>query len=121
METVGVETRRLDSYDLGKIGFMKIDVEGHEEAVLRGAEQTIMRNRPRLLIEIEERHNPGAIKRVSEYMNSLRYIGTYLSDGIIHPMNMFDLQRDQSIANVDKSGRIGHYINNFMFEPVTTG
>ena len=32
-----VTTRRLDSFDLRDVGFIKIDVEGHEGAVLRGA------------------------------------------------------------------------------------
>lgn len=35
----------------GPVGFMKIDVEGHEEHVLRGARETIASDQPILLIE----------------------------------------------------------------------
>jgi FkbM family methyltransferase len=33
---IAVPTRRLDDYELDAVGFIKIDVEGHELAVLRG-------------------------------------------------------------------------------------
>jgi FkbM family methyltransferase len=35
----------------GKVDFMKIDVEGHEEAVLRGGDETIRRDQPILFVE----------------------------------------------------------------------
>lgn len=51
IEKVPVHT--LDSYCLEKVGLIKVDVEGHEARVLRGAEQTIRRSGfPRILIEV---------------------------------------------------------------------
>ena len=48
-----VELRPLDSFKLPNVSFMKIDVEGFEDAVLDGARQTIADNRrPPILIEI---------------------------------------------------------------------
>lgn len=41
---------------LTRVDFIKIDVEGYEPAVLRGALRTLERFRPALLIEIEDRH-----------------------------------------------------------------
>jgi hypothetical protein len=35
-------------------GFIKIDVEGHELSVLKGAAQTLRRHRPSLMIEITQ-------------------------------------------------------------------
>lgn len=47
-----LETRTLDSYNFDDIGFMKIDVEGHELFVLEGALETLARNgRPTFLFE----------------------------------------------------------------------
>lgn len=49
-----VPTRRLDDENLRDVGFIKIDVEGHEREVLLGAQLTIARDRPVLLMEIME-------------------------------------------------------------------
>lgn len=68
-ERIAVRKRRLDEYALNDVSFMKIDVEGHEEAVLRGASGLIAAERPTLLIELEERHNPGCIARVSSMLD----------------------------------------------------
>jgi FkbM family methyltransferase len=55
----GVRLSRLDSLDLGNIDVIKVDVEGHEGPVLAGARTTLERERPTLIIEIEERHHAG--------------------------------------------------------------
>src|SRR5271170_3100205 len=49
-----VLTSRLDDFELGDVGFVKIDVEGHELAVLQGATDLLKTQRPTLLVEIEE-------------------------------------------------------------------
>jgi FkbM family methyltransferase len=53
---ITVETKRLDSFfatrpDLNRVDFIKIDVEGFEEAVLQGARASLARFRPGLLFE----------------------------------------------------------------------
>jgi len=48
---------RLDSFQFNnKVGFMKIDVEGHEQKVLEGSVKVLEESKPNLLIEIEKRH-----------------------------------------------------------------
>lgn len=54
--TVSTLDRVVAQSGLDRVDFIKIDVEGYEPAVLRGAEETIRRFRPVLLIEIEDRH-----------------------------------------------------------------
>lgn len=42
--------------EIGRVSFIKVDVEGFEPAVIEGAVATIDRDRPSLLLEIEDRH-----------------------------------------------------------------
>ena len=58
-----VRMDRLDNVYSGTAGFIKIDVEGHEQAVLDGAIKTIGRCLPRILAEIDERLSPGGLDR----------------------------------------------------------
>lgn len=51
-ESVEVRTVCLDSLGLEGVNFVKMDVEGHEVRVLRGAEQFLRRNRPSILLEV---------------------------------------------------------------------
>jgi FkbM family methyltransferase len=50
--TVCVRTRRLDDFDLGSVHAIKIDVEGAEQMVLEGARETLVRNRPIVLVDL---------------------------------------------------------------------
>lgn len=49
-----VEMRTLDSFALQRLDLLKIDVQGCELVVLKGASETIKRCRPLISIEIEE-------------------------------------------------------------------
>lgn len=43
--------KSLDSFNLSSLGLLKIDVEGNEIQVIKGAIETIKRFRPRIIIE----------------------------------------------------------------------
>ena len=43
--------RSIDSYDLDSVGFIKLDCEGYEPLIIQGAEQTIKRSWPVILME----------------------------------------------------------------------
>lgn len=73
VKNIDVQSRTLDSFHFRSVGFMKIDVEGHEIDVLRGARETLVRDRPVLLIEIEERHRPNALSSVARYLSAVGY------------------------------------------------
>ena len=101
----------LDAYELEQVGLIKIDVEGHEEAVLDGAARTIARERPNLLVECESRHNPGGIERLCSRMAGLDYAGAFYLDGVRRPVAEFssDLQAQDRTPEA--------YVNNFLFRP----
>jgi FkbM family methyltransferase len=117
VSTIDVPVVRLDDLRLDQVGFVKIDVEGHELAVLRGAADTLKRNRPTLFIEAEERHHPGAIAAITEFLAELDYLGYFEVDGIRRPVEEFDLAEHQNPANVDSPATRGIYVNNFVFLP----
>lgn len=48
-----VDLVSIDSFHFNNVSLMKIDVEGQELAVLEGAKETILRERPVILIEIQ--------------------------------------------------------------------
>jgi FkbM family methyltransferase len=112
VETVQVPRNTLDSFELANVGFFKIDVEGHEEPLLHGAEETLRRSSATVYIEIEERHNPGGLARIITWLADLGYTDVrFRQYGAMHPFAEFDLERDQ----LQQQPRTAAYANNFMF------
>lgn len=121
---VPIRMEPLDAVYSGDAGFMKIDVEGHEEAVLEGARQTIIRCQPRLQVEVEESIAPGAIARVAAFLRTLNYQGYFIFQRELRPIEQFDRRVMQNLSNYPnlKAGleareRFGRYIYNFLFMP----
>ncbi|HJR68890.1 MAG TPA: FkbM family methyltransferase [Gammaproteobacteria bacterium] len=113
-----VPTRRLDDYAnlLEPVGCIKIDVEGHEAAVLRGARSILARDHPSLIVEIEERHKRGAIGVVRRYLGELGYRGFFFRRGRLHPLESFSVDTHQDVAKI--TARVdgeSAYVNNFLF------
>ena len=122
-----VTTSRLDDFDLGDVGFVKIDVEGHELAVLKGAPKLLTVQRPTILIEIEEHaHRDGQFDAIVDFLTDLSYRGSYLHKGQWHRIEDLDRQAVHEMANrVAKHGYAAglvfyarRYIHNFVFRPV---
>ena len=49
-----VAVRTLDSHDFDNVGLIKIDTQGHELRVLKGAIETLKKNKPVVVFEINE-------------------------------------------------------------------
>lgn len=110
---VMVETRRLDDEVLGDIGFIKIDVEGHEMAVLDGAVATIQRDRPTLLIEMEQKHTKRPIEDDLKRVTDLGYRMVFLHRGVLFSGDRFDAQTHHTNAASAED-----YVFNFIFLPM---
>src|SRR5260370_18334280 len=123
-QIIEVRTDLLDNVYRGQVGFVKIDVEGHELAVLHGARETIMRCHPRLLVEIEERHSNGGVLRTAAFLDALGYRGYYVHARRLAPIECFSADALQQLANLPnvivplrESRRLAPYVNNFIFLP----
>jgi FkbM family methyltransferase len=79
LETVEVPCATLDSFDLAP-AVLKLDVEGHELAVLEGAARTVQRHRPCILLE-PSRDRPALQAR----MASLGYRIHRWAEGALRP------------------------------------
>ena len=113
----------LDELGLDDVRFVKLDVEGHELPALRGAERTVRRDRPLLLVELEERIQP--VRPVLDLLAGWGYRPYVMPDGRWLPLEGFDLIGHQrgALARVDQSfaRRVvrpkPRYVNMVLFRP----
>ncbi len=117
-KTFSVKTNQLDEYKHHNIGFIKIDVEGHEESVIEGAVELLKNQRPNLLIEIEQRHTDKDIFEIFSKILSLGYNGYFFFKGKLRPLNEFSKEIHQQPKNLINPSSLGTtYVCNFIFKP----
>jgi hypothetical protein len=102
-----------------RISFVKCDVEGHELAVVRGAERTLREALPTLLIEIEQRHSEVGVEATFEHLLGLGYIGWAIGSDGLNPLDQFDVERDQLafLSGFELRDMPTGYIHDFLFAP----
>ena len=107
----------LDTYFAGEkhsIGAIKIDVEGHELSVLRGAQDILASHTPLVVCECESRHmTEGNVLTVLDYFRSLSYDGFFVHRSRLRPIAEFKReihQREQGRRFWDSPD----YCNNFV-------
>jgi len=84
-EDVSVTT--LDSYNLQRCDLLKVDVEGMENQVLRGAVATIERLKPMLYVENDRKDQSAALIR---YIDSLGYTMYWDKPRLYNPQNFLN-------------------------------
>lgn len=99
-----------------KVNLIKLDVEGHELEVFKGAEDVLKNDRPRIIFECENRHlNDIQVEDVFDHLMGLGYTGHFFYNGKLTSLAEFDASVHQATENgeiVDKR----NYANNFVFE-----
>jgi len=119
-ESIQVPVHRLDDYAFRDVSFIKIDVEGHEREVIAGAKGTIKREKPILLVEIEQRHLKSLpITVIFDEIKELGYDGYFLLDRRLTSIEEFSYEQHQKLPLSQNQGTIINqaYINNFIFKP----
>jgi len=117
-EQVQVPVVTLDSFGLRDLTAMKIDAEGAEYEVLRGARDTLRRCRPVLTLELEERHREGSTWAVPAFLDALDYITCFALEGRWWPAAALDRATMQQ-ASRDPSDYAASdpYVFNFFAWP----
>jgi FkbM family methyltransferase len=85
-----VQVITIDSLGLHDVAHVKVDAEGFEQEVLEGARATLLRCRPVLSLELEERHRAGATRDVPALLAALGYETRFWLEGAMRPLAAFD-------------------------------
>ncbi len=90
--------------------FLKVDVEGNELSVFKGAKQLLQSHKPKILFESEARFVGAAtVNEIIRFLTDLGYKGSFIQGTHILPIEEFDIDHHQNLAS-------GIYCNNFIFE-----
>jgi FkbM family methyltransferase len=115
--TLSVPVVSLDDYfdENDKVTLLKIDVEGAELEVLKGAERILRQHAPLLVFECENRHlAPGNVEDVFCYLRGLGYEGSFISRNQLFPITEFDAAVHQR-QDGKWFWKSRYYCNNFVF------
>jgi FkbM family methyltransferase len=115
--TLSVPVVALDDYfsESDKVTLLKIDVEGAEFAVLKGAERILRQHAPLLVFECENRHlAPGNVQDVFSYLEGLGYEGSFVWHNRVLPISRFDAAVHQR-QDGEWFWKSKDYCNNFIF------
>ena len=111
-KSISIEAKCLDEYNFLDVDFIKIDVEGHEHEVIEGAQETIKKCKPTMVIEMEEKHNQIPIEDQISSVEKLGYKCCVLINEKIIQIEEIDLNKfHRNPANNDS------YLFNFIFYP----
>jgi FkbM family methyltransferase len=109
----------LDSFCAGRSiapDIIKIDVEGAEVGVLRGARQTILRHRPSIFLSVHPRHLAGVGESVANLAMLIGELGYDCFDAKGNRPKQFELReyilQPRPVVRLDDSGE-GHTFKDF--------
>lgn len=115
--TYPVEVVSLDEYFAArtrKISAIKIDVEGHEFAALRGAQNILERDAPLLVFECEQRHLSGTtVTEILAWLQARGYDGWFIRCGALRPIAEFRIELHQKQQG-ERFWDAPDYCNNFI-------
>lgn len=116
-DILDVQTNTLDNFCLeeaiSKIDVIKIDVEGHEYEVIKGALESFKKYKPSLIIEIEQRHHTDDIAIIIDEIKKLDYCCFYFDRNSFSLVELtVDAKSLQQKEDFEKSRK---YVHNFIF------
>jgi hypothetical protein len=113
-----VPSQRLDSFSFDNVGYIKIDVEGFEEFVLKGARETIMKSRPMIWIEMSPGHLSRAgssVDKVLGEIEDMRYFPAFCK-GSSQQCDVMMVPIEKGVFYMHVLSRISHVLPLASFE-----
>ena len=68
-----IDIKTLDSFELTEIDFIKIDVDGYEDLLMKGSVETVSNNSPVINIEMKRGKRPHVVKNAEDILKKLGY------------------------------------------------
>ncbi|MFJ6023184.1 FkbM family methyltransferase [Brevundimonas sp. NPDC092305] len=118
-QTVEIPVVSLDEYfaPSDRLRMLKVDVEGAELDVFKGAERILTQDRPVILFECEQRHlRTGSVFDCFRHLEARGYAGQFIVGKTLRPVSEFDLAVHQN-ATGERFWKEPGYSNNFLFTP----
>ena len=106
---------QTNKFNLKKLDFIKIDVEGNEMQTLRGAKKTIEKFKPILMVEMEQRHHKENLWTLISEITDWGYSVNFLDRKTLQPKLLTEEFLNQQ--NPDNVKNYKDYINNIIFLP----
>jgi len=116
-ESVLVPVVSLDDYfeENQRLTVLKIDVEGGEMEVFKGANRILKSQSPLLIFECENRHlQSGSVLDVFAYLHELNYDGEFICRHELKPIQEFNPDLHQKSVG-ERFWEARDYCNNFVF------
>jgi FkbM family methyltransferase len=116
---IKVPVTTLDNLSERDVGFVKIDVEGHEISVVEGGRKLLATQHPVILVEADEHHRAGTTAALFRLMASLEYPGLFLWRDKVLDVEAFNPQEMQKREDLrtETPRKQCSYVNNFIFAP----
>lgn len=120
VDKVTLDQALLEPTSGERVGFINIDAEGHEFAVLRGGEGVIAKHRPVLLIELECRHG-AKVPEIFEWLQARGFVARALTNAYelapVGAEQLRILQNETRLSRRLAGSRHSGYVNNIFFIP----
>lgn len=99
--TLDLPSVTLDDYDGPDVGFVKVDVEGHEASVLRGGQAFFEDHRPVLMIEVWKRHRTEVFGLLATmgYHDPIRMRGEFGDNFLVAPERGWWIRRSTLLTH----------------------
>jgi FkbM family methyltransferase len=94
-EVMTVDELVRDAFPAGRIGFIKIDVEGFETEVLEGCTETLLADKPNLQVELFTHQ----VAPVCTYLGELGYRGLFFFEDRLVDASQFNVEVHRSPEN----------------------